>query len=73
MKSAAFGTAAQTTGSNDDKKAAWWRAKIAADAAKDNIAASKMKQEIERKAWGLDVVVAPDQLRNMSDPSQADR
>lgn len=45
----------------------WWRAKISADTCREHVAASKMKQDMERRAWGLDVTVDPDAIRKMSD------
>lgn len=45
----------------------WWRAKIAADTIRNQVAASKMKQEMERRAWGLDSVIDPARMRGMSD------
>jgi hypothetical protein len=62
-----FVAAVQLQGSNDDKKAAWWRAKTAQSATRDAIAGAAMRHEMERRAWGLDVVVDPVQIRNMSD------
>lgn len=62
-----FVAAVQLQGSDDDKKAAWWRAKTAQSAARDAISGAAMRHEMERRAWGLDVVIDPDQLRNMSD------
>lgn len=54
-------------GDASEKKAAWFQAKIAADTVKDHVQLGKLKQEMERKAWGMDIVVDPDQLKYMSD------
>jgi hypothetical protein len=62
-----FVAAVQLQGSDDDKKAAWWRARTAQSAARDAISGAAMRHDMERRAWGLDVVVDPDQLRNLSD------
>ena len=43
---------AKNTKNKDD----WWQAKIAADCVKDHVAISKMKQEMERKSWGMDEI-----------------
>jgi hypothetical protein len=66
-----FVAAVQLTGSDEDKKAAWWWAKTAQSAARDAIAAAAMRHDMERRAWGLDVVVDPDQMRNLSDADLA--
>jgi hypothetical protein len=59
--------AVNLTGSGDEKKAAWARAKLAQAAARDAVAAAAQRHQMERRAWGLDIVVDPDQLRSMSD------
>jgi hypothetical protein len=44
------------TAKNTKIKDDWWQAKIAADCVRDHVAISKMKQEIERKSWGMDEI-----------------
>lgn len=40
----------------------WWQAKIAADIVKDHCAATKLKQDSERKSWGMDELVLSQSL-----------
>ena len=44
------------TAKNTKQKEDWWQAKIAAGCVKDHVAISKMKQELERKSWGMDEI-----------------
>lgn len=45
----------------------WWLAKKAADTLKSQVTTAKLKQEMERGAWGLDVVIDPRSLMLMTD------
>jgi hypothetical protein len=45
----------------------WWLAMKAADTLKSQVTTAKLKQEMERGAWGLDVVIDPRSLTLMTD------
>ena len=66
--------AAKMTAENatDDQKVRtaknlWWQAKIAADVVKDHCAATRIKHDAERKAWGLDeLTLSREDLESMT-------